>query len=113
MVILKKIKASSLNEVIIATIVIVLVFGIAIAILNNIMQNTIRKNTKAANSKLSEIVYQYQHALIKLPYSNDEGDWLIHISKQNNNNLNEVEFEITSKKTNTTVSRKIIDYEKN
>ncbi|RSC92205.1 hypothetical protein [Tenacibaculum singaporense] len=113
MVILKKIKASSLNEVIIATIVIVLIFGIAIATLNNIMQNTLRKNTKAANSKLNELVYQYKNQLIKLPYNNNERDWLIHISKQTDSNLSEIEFEITSKKTNTTVSRKIIDYEKN
>ena len=112
MVVLKKIKASSLNEVIVATIIIVVVFGIAIATLSNIMQNILRRNTKAAHTRLNEMIYLYQNDVIKLPYTSNEETWLIYISKQRSNDLNEIEFEITSKKTNKTIARKIIDNEK-
>lgn len=112
MVVLKKIKASSLNEVLVATIIIVVVFGIAIATLNNVMQNVLQRNTKSIQAKLNEVVYQYPHGNFKLPYSTTDGDWEISISQEKGNTYNRIVFEVTSKRTNKTITRKQLTNEK-
>lgn len=96
-----------------ATIIIIVVFGIAMATLSNIMQNILQRNTKSIQAKLNEVVYLYQHKVIKLPYKVIDDDWAIYISKGKGTNLNEVALEVTSKKTNKTITRKIVSYEEN
>ena len=68
MVVLKKVKASSLNEVIVATVIIVLVFGIAVATLNNILMNTANKNTSSIDNRINELIYSYRNEKLQLPY---------------------------------------------
>ncbi|TDQ21837.1 hypothetical protein [Tenacibaculum caenipelagi] len=112
MVILKKIKASSLNEVIVATIVIVVVFGIAIASLSNIMQNIVNRKEKPLQNKLNEVIYQYHHNIIKIPYRVKEEGFLIYVLNEKNNDFNEIKFEVTFEKTGKMITRKVISYEK-
>ena len=112
MAILKKIKASSLNEVIVATIIIVIVFGITIASLSNIMQNIVNRKEKSLQNKLNEVIYQYHHNIIKIPYRVNEEGFLIYASNQKNNDFNEIKFEVASEKTGKMITRKIISYEK-
>lgn len=112
MVVLKKIKASSLNEVLVATIIIIVVFGTSIAILNNVMQNVLQRDTKSMQAKLNEVVYQYEHNHFKLPYHTVEENWEISIVKKKEDGVNQIEFEVTSQKTNKTIKRKQLTNEK-
>ena len=67
MVILKKIRAATLNEIIIATVIIVIVFGISLGILVNIMQNMARRDTQLLNKILAENAYAYKNKKLTLP----------------------------------------------
>jgi hypothetical protein len=59
MVILKKIKASTLMETLVATVLIIIVFIIASMILNNLFFNTIKNNTTQIDAHLNELQYLY------------------------------------------------------
>ena len=112
MVVLKKVKASSLNEVIVATVIIVLVFGIAMSTLNNIMQNIANRDVQFIQTKLNELVYEYQQGKIKLPFSIVEDQWTINIRKASDFEVTTVEFEITNTINKKTLQRKIVTNEK-
>ena len=59
MVILKKIKASTLMETLVASVLIVVVFMISSMILNNLFSNTIKSNTRAIEAHINELQYLY------------------------------------------------------
>lgn len=89
----RKLKASSLTEVMVATVLIVVVFGIAIATLNNIMQSTVSRNTQAIEAELTELRYLYKNNKIKLPYADEIDDWKISILKVKEGMYSVVHFE--------------------
>ncbi|CAM1344624.1 hypothetical protein [Tenacibaculum amylolyticum] len=108
MVILKKIKASSLNEVIVATVIIVLVFSIAMGILTNILRNSIKRDTHQQELLINELIYDFKNEKITLPYLSEEKDWSIDIQKEKEGNLTVVNFTVISKKNKKKITRKII-----
>ena len=112
MVILKKIKASSLNEVLVATVIVVLVFGIAMANLSNLLRNLTLRETHEQNTVLKELMYQYQNEKIKIPYNVDDGKFNYQITSTKENDLYWVIFEVTGKRSNKTLMNKIIVNEK-
>ncbi|CAL2079796.1 hypothetical protein [Tenacibaculum sp. 190524A02b] len=111
MVVLKKLKASSLNEVIVATIIIVTVFGIAMGILSNVLQNVVAKDTQPIQVKINELVYQYKHQQLKLPYITNDEQWSIDVREVKNQAASFIEFEVTFKTRNKTLKRKILQNE--
>ena len=76
MVVLKKLKASTLMETLIATVLIMVIFVVASMILNNLFSNTVKNNTRAITSKLNEVEYLYINDKIVLPYVDDYEDWM-------------------------------------
>lgn len=111
MAVLKKLKASSLNEVIVATIIIVLIFSIGIAILNNITGNIITSNTTAISSELNELVYKYKNKRISVPNTYTFNNWKITASLVNENKVQVVVFEAVENDRNKIVTRKTIAHE--
>ncbi|AUP79699.1 hypothetical protein [Flavivirga eckloniae] len=109
MVVLKKIKASTLMETLVATVLIVIVFMISSMILNNIFSNSIKSNTREIDAYLNELEYLYKNEKLKLPYYDDLGDWKISIITLNtSSSYKSVEFEalhIITNKTKTKVIR--------
>jgi len=79
MAVLKKIKASTLMETLIATVLIMVIFVVASLILNNLFSNSIKKNTRGITAKLNEIEYLYINDKIVLPYYDDYESWMISI----------------------------------
>ena len=59
MVVLKKIKASTLVETITAAVIIVIVFSIALLTLNNVFAHKIKSDTSRIDNYLNELVYTY------------------------------------------------------
>jgi len=71
MVILKKIKASSIIEVLTASVLIVVVFMVASLILNTIFKNTVINTDQNINHRIKELHYLYLHEKIVLPYDEE------------------------------------------
>lgn len=106
MVILKKIKAASLTEVLVATTIILLVFGIAIATLNNILQSSTHQNIQGITTQLHKLQYQYKNHQIKTPYYSQYKDWSISIQKDNSN-TSVIVFEAEHKTSQKNITKKI------
>lgn len=103
MVVLKskyKIKGSTLMETLVATVVIVIIFMMASLILNNLFSNTIKNNTQSIDNYLNELQYKNQNNMLQLPYQEDYENWLITISKFEDNNINYIEYEAINSETN-------------
>ena len=79
MVILKKIKAATLMETLVATVIIVVVFMMASLILNNTFSNQIKNNRYQLNNYIHELEYQYLSDKMSLPYQSEYKDWEISI----------------------------------
>ncbi len=108
MVILKKIKASSLNEVLVATTIIVVVFGIAMSILSNLLRNISLRNQYEQNTVLNELMYQYQNKKLNIPYTLSDGKYKVEVVQEKSQTNKWVSFEITSKRTNKKLIKKLI-----
>lgn len=96
MVVLKKIKASSLIETMVATVIIVVIFIVASMILNNVFSNTINNNTRAIEAHLNEISYLYLNQELELPYIDTFGNWEIRTEQFIDKGHRVIEFEATS-----------------
>ncbi|WP_420571658.1 hypothetical protein [Kordia sp.] len=82
MVVLKKIKAATLMETLVATVLIVLVFMISTFLLNSLFNNTVRNNTDAVENHMSELMYLSRHGKISIPYEDELDDWYISIERE-------------------------------
>ena len=105
----KKLKASSLVETLVATVIIVLMFAVASLTLNNVFRNTIKNNTDVIANELNYLVYQYNNQQIAVPYANEFEDWEISIQKTKERNEKYILFEAIHKKHEKIVLKKIID----
>jgi len=79
--VLKKLKASSLMETLVATVLIIIVFMIASLTLNNILFGSIRKEAGKINTHLNELHYNYLHSKIEVPYYETFEDWEVSIEQ--------------------------------
>ncbi|MCF6318180.1 MAG: hypothetical protein L3J83_02710 [Proteobacteria bacterium] len=105
MVVLKKIKASTLMETLVATVLIVVVFMISSMILNNLFSNSIKNNTRAIDAHLNELQYRYQNEKLMLPYQDDFKAWKVSIESFKENGQTTVLFEALNTNTNKTLEK--------
>lgn len=70
MVVLKKLKSSTLMETLVATVIIIIVFVVASMILNAIFFNSFKSNTSEIESHLKEVEYQIHTNKIKVENTN-------------------------------------------
>lgn len=86
MVVLKKIKASTLMETLVASVLIVIVFMITSMILNNLFSNSIKTNTRDIEAHINELQYLYKSEKLTIPYFDDFKNWniKIHVVKEQN-----------------------------
>lgn len=96
MVVLRKLKASSLIETLTASVIIVIVFMVASLSFNNVFLNTIRSNSVALNSRLDEIKYLAENENLALPFYEEEQYWIITGEKKQKG----VYFEISNLRNN-------------
>jgi len=109
MALLKKIKASTLMETLVATVLIVVVFMIASMILNNLFSYSIKGNTRPVDAYLNELQYLYLNEKLELPYHDDFKTWRISIESVKVNNENLIVFHALNTNTNKTIETKIIE----
>ncbi|CAM1361481.1 conserved hypothetical protein [Tenacibaculum sediminilitoris] len=116
MVVLKKIintkvKASSLTEVIIATVIILVIFGIALLTIDNLLFNAVKSNTHTIENELTELVYQYKNGQVTLPYSSDENEWMIYSEEIREKNQKLIVFHAENKQSKKKITKKTVVYE--
>jgi len=109
MVVLKKVKASTLMETLVATVLIVVIFMLASMILNSLFSSTLKNNTSQVQTYLYELEYQNQTGLLQLPYQEDYNNWLISIENIKENNQQFVEIEAVNKDLNKTIIKRLIE----
>lgn len=102
MALLKKIKASTLMETLVATVLIVIVFMMASMTLNSLFTNTVANNTNEVEQELLFLRYQYENGELQLPYYDELEDWEIMVESQESKSKIQVIFSaehlITKKK---------------
>lgn len=103
MVILKKIKGSTLMETLVATVLIVAIFMIASMVLNNIFSSSIKNSTRAIDTQLYELQYLYDNDKLHLPFLESFGEWQIRIGEFQEKNETKIEFEAVNLVTNKTI----------
>lgn len=102
----KKIKASSLTEVIVATTILMLIFSIALLTLNTIMTASIKNNTQKIEVAIQKLIYQYQSHQLKVPTKIIEGDWTLSVQKNTQNEIDFIEFEAIHTNSKKTILKK-------
>jgi hypothetical protein len=82
MAVLRKIKAASLVETLIASVIIVVIFLIASLSINNVFKNIIENDDSQLNNRVRELTYLVKHQKIKLPYYEENSQLEISIEKK-------------------------------
>lgn len=77
MVVLKKIRASSLVETLTASVIIVVIFMIASFSFNNVFLNTIKSDDEQLTNRIQEIKYFTRYESIKFPFYEEREYWII------------------------------------
>ncbi|MDG5490651.1 hypothetical protein [Psychroserpens sp. SPM9] len=103
MVILKKIKGSSIMETLVATVLIIVIFMVSSMILNNVFSNTIRNNTRPITSHLCELEYLYSSGKLAVPYQDDYLGWNISITEEQQEQQKFIQLSAFHPLTNKTV----------
>jgi len=105
----RKLRASTLIEVLVASVLIIVVFTIASLTLNNVFKSTITSNTHAIDTHVNKLIYLYQHNQIGEKYQEDYKNWSISFSQQNNNNVLFVIVEAVQTGTKKKITKKMIN----
>ena len=105
MVVLKKIKASTLMETLLATVLVVVIFLLASMILNNLVSNTIQSNTQAIDTHLIELHYKQQHQQLRVPYAENFQNWSISVKRIEEQNTPLIVFEATNLDRHKTIRK--------
>lgn len=103
MVVLKKIKAATLMETMVATVLIVVVFMISSMLLNSIFLSTINGNKQPIQEHLNELEYAYKSGSIKVPYTEQWKEWNISSSLVSKGEGNYIRFDAVNQTTGKTV----------
>lgn len=103
----RKLNASTLVEVLVASVLIILIFTIASLSLNNVFKSTIKGNTDGIKNELNKLQYLYNHQKIAANYATNFGDWEVAFIKQNGEIRTIVLLQATNSKTQKKISRKL------
>ena len=103
MVVLKKIKGSTLMETLVATVLIVITFMLASMVLNKIFYSSIKNDSRNIKAYLNELQYFQQHNTFQLPYHDSYGDWNISIDKYTENGQTFIELEAINSQTKKSI----------
>ncbi len=112
MVILKKLKASTLIETVTASIIIIIVFTIASLTLNNVFSNTITRDTSRIRNYINKLEYEYLNKKITIPYKEIHKNWEISVTSQKENLTQWVVFQAKNSSSKVMFFKKILYVDK-
>lgn len=111
MVVLKRIKGSTLMETMVATVLIVIIFMMSSLLLNASFSNTIKARNHHIKEKLHQLQYEYLHANIQMPYYEDMGDWELSITTRTEKGMQEIVFKAENQKNDNLITSILINEE--
>lgn len=97
----KRIQASTLVETLVGTVIIVVIFAIAMMTLNNLFKNVMKNNTLKIDNHLFKLQYLHQNNKLNLPYQEEFENWEIEI-KRKKTKKEQIELRATHRLTNKT-----------
>lgn len=103
--ILKKIKASTLMETLVASVLILIVFMLSSLTLNHLFSNSIKNSTQEINVYLNELEYLYVTQQLQAPYNDTYKKWEITIQKNNDS----IEFQAIHSITKKHINKFLIE----
>lgn len=109
MVTLKKLKASTLMETMVATVLVVIIFMIASLILNNVFSSEMNNNTDAVENRIQELRYLYAHKKISLPYDESIKGWEIEMINSGEDAM--IEFNVLNTVTQKHLTKQFYESE--
>ena len=77
-----RVRASTLMETLVATVLIVIIFMVASMTMNNLLMRNVKQNTELAEERLNALEYQIKNKAITLPYYEDFESWEISIIEE-------------------------------
>jgi len=83
-----KLKASTIVETLIASLIIIIVFSIASLTLNNVFKSTIKKDKTLVQYRLNKLSYLLQNNKLSIPYNEEYEGWEISIKNSNSDTDN-------------------------
>lgn len=104
-----KLKAATLVESLVASVIIIVVFTIASLTLNNIFSSNIKNNTDAIENRINKLTYLYHNNKIKFPYQEDFEDWDIQLIQSKGDKESYYFFKAKQLNSKKSISRKL-DY---
>ncbi len=99
---LHKVKGSSLVETITATIILMLVFAIAITSIGNIMERTARNKSSVLDKELNRLEYLYHHGKVSVPDVLQESSYQLSIDREKEGELTYIVLRARSNSTSKT-----------
>jgi hypothetical protein len=100
-----KVKASTLVETLVASVIIVIVFSIASLTLQNVLKNTLDNNVQKLDAHLNRVYYLYEHSKIGHDYRDSFNNWEVSIFKEEKNGFEQVTIKAQHRKTDKVVSK--------
>lgn len=104
----KKLRASTLVEVLVASVLIIIVFAIASMTLNTIFKNTVKRNTHAIETHINKLFYLYRYNSVPPTFQEEFKNWQFTVRQQKENNILYVYIEASPLKKRQTSTKKII-----
>ncbi len=104
-----KLKASTIIETLVASVIIVIIFTIASLTLNNISQGLVKKDISAIDNHLTKLIYLHKNNKIEIPYQEDIEEWEINIRTEWLNNISYFIVEATNNQTKKKIQKTYID----
>lgn len=105
MALLKKIKGATLLETVIASVIVLIVFVVATATINNVFYSAVVNNTLVFENRVNKLYYLTLHKQFTLPFYENTPDWEISIEESNSNIL----LSATLKKNNMQLQHTLSD----
>jgi hypothetical protein len=98
-----------LVETLTASILILIVFGISIVTIGNVLERTVKNNTRSIDNELNRLEYLYRNGKVKVPEIIDKNEWQIEIETEKENDLNYVVFTAKNKQNVKEKRRRILE----
>jgi hypothetical protein len=105
----KKVKGASLVEALISSILIMIVFGISMVTIGNVLERTVKSNTRSIDNELIRLEYLYQNGKIQIPDVLEKEQWQIEIEREQENDLKYVVFTAKNKQSQKEKRRRILE----
>lgn len=103
-----KVKASSLAEMLVATVILMIVFGIAMASIGNVLERSVKSSTHEIDTQLHKQIYLYQNGMTKAPDALEYKQWNIQIKESTEGTVRYVTVKGVHKITRKTRTQKIV-----